>query len=108
MIKDAIRAGKPYPDRVKNAPVLEPEEVFYFNAYQELSTTRRFEGGYIPWDAIHDYAQVYEMDTPDLAHVIMHLDNKFMVEAHAKGKTKTNGRNSRKLGKVARQDRDER
>ena len=108
MIKDAIRGGTPYPDKVKNAPELEPDEVFYFNAYQELSTTRRFEGGYIPWDAIHEYAQVYRVDTPDLAHVIMNLDTKFMLEASAKRKTGKNGKHAKQLGKMARQDRDER
>jgi len=98
MIKDAIRGGKPYPDIVANAPTLEDYEVFYFNAYQELSTTRRFEGGYIPWDAIHEYAKVYRIPTPDLAHIVMNLDNKLMAEARTKGKNK-HGNNPAKATK---------
>ncbi len=109
MIIDSIRAGRPYPDAIANAPSLEPHEVFYFNAYQELSTCRQTELGLIPWTAIREYAHEYGTSIDDLVTIILLIDVEVTKEAAKTRKTKgASADNDKHLGKsrqMARKDR---
>lgn len=56
----------PYPKAIREAPELLPHEIYYFNAYQELSTCRLYDGGFIPWTAVHSYVSAWGGDTDDV------------------------------------------
>jgi len=57
-----LRDGRAYPKVIADAPALLPEEVFYYNAYQDLGTCRLYEGGYIPWTAVKEFALFYDLE----------------------------------------------
>lgn len=50
--------------------------LYYYNAYQDLSTCRMFAEGYIPWVAIVEYANHTRHDIDDLAFVVLNTDDR--------------------------------
>lgn len=64
IIEQASQAGEPLPDRIANAPELLRGLTLYYNAFQDLSTSRQsaFGVGQIPWQAINDYCLTYEIE----------------------------------------------
>lgn len=79
IIEQATQAGDPLPERILNAPQLLRGLALYYNAFQDLSTSRQtgFGVGSIPWQAINDYCLTYEVDgeqREDMFFFIARLD----------------------------------
>lgn len=76
-----LRKGRKPPDWYFDKPQSMPYDDFAFRAFSELGTTRRYEGGPIPWDVIMKYAAVKKL-TPRvsswLAHVISEMDGAYL------------------------------
>jgi hypothetical protein len=64
IIEQAIRNRVPIPDKIANAPILQPGLVFYYKAYLTLSSCRAsgWTEGRIPWLAANEYAKRYDLD----------------------------------------------
>lgn len=56
-----MRAGRPIPAAILNAPVIGEHEQLYFTGYLELTTCRYYDGGPIPWKEIVDYVERIEL-----------------------------------------------
>lgn len=57
-----MRSGRPYPNAIANAPELLNENVFFYIAFDHLSSCRNYEYGPIPYTAIEDYCNRYCTD----------------------------------------------
>ena len=77
------RKGKQLPDWIQDAPELLPSEVFYMQAFWELSTTRQvgMAPGPIPWTATQKYTEVHGLDNQAAAlmhRVVRALDGAYL------------------------------
>jgi hypothetical protein len=80
LIRQAIQAGQPIPDRIENAPELELGLNLYLIAFFDLDSERSHSFGYtrIPWSSIQDYAAANEFDgyqTECLNYFIRKMDS---------------------------------
>lgn len=68
IIKDCVRYGMPLPDKIANAPHLQLGLEFYYHAFINLNTERRFGQveGPIPWSAIENYGMRRQLDEEEL------------------------------------------
>lgn len=77
-VAEQVRRGSlpRLPDRVANAPHLDPGQELYWFAYADLSTCRPSPGGMggdilpIPWTAIAHYATVWGFSSEQLADLV--------------------------------------
>lgn len=97
--KQAIRAGQPIPERIANAPELQPGLQLYLMAFYDLDTERSHANGLtlIPWSSIAGYAQAFDFDeeqTDDLFYFIKAMDSAHIEALGAKRKqqSQTNAR----------------
>lgn len=79
IVRDAMRFGKPIPDRIANAPELRPGLQLYLQAFFDLDSERNhaFSPTPIPWSSIKEYAKLMEFDdeqTADLFFFINKMD----------------------------------
>ena len=79
LIRQATAAGQPIPDRVANAPRLQPGLELYLNAFFDLDSERThgFSLSPIPWGSIFAYGQAYGLDKEqqdDLIYFVRKLD----------------------------------
>lgn len=77
---------------------MEPYAELYYFAFVDLGSCRFYEGGEIPWTAIRDYAEEYELDEDQrviLYNVIRSVDIWFLKELHERAE-KDNGRSKPK------------
>lgn len=54
---------------------------FYFDAFDDLKTDRRYDGGPIPFSSILDYARLIDMDEdefPEFKDIIRRVDEWFL------------------------------
>lgn len=77
--KQAMRSGRPIPDRILNAPRLEEAFALYLTAFFELDSERSNANGPtpIPWRSIAEYAAVFEFSEDqreDLFYFVRKLD----------------------------------
>lgn len=79
IVKQAIRCNQPIPERILNAPQLDNNLVFYFDAWFDLNTER--PSGWsiqrIPWSAIVEYARFYDctqQEMDKLLYLIKEID----------------------------------
>jgi hypothetical protein len=89
--KQAQRAGRDVPERLKNAPELPLDLQFYFEAFCELNSCRQmgFAAGPIPITAIFAYSEHYGLsaiEEQDLIYYVQVLDRKFLDFAEKKNK----------------------
>jgi len=85
ILQQALRFGNKIPDRIANAPTLEPSLVFYYEAWQELSTDRQFGMGVgpIPFTSVLQYGNHYEIeDLDDFLFFIRSLDAEYIKYAN--------------------------
>src|SRR5690606_6990813 len=80
---DAIRSRRPIPDRIANAPSLQPGLALFYLAFQDLSSERQVGQalGAIPWRAIDQYCIRYEIDGEqydDMHYHISRLDRAYL------------------------------
>jgi hypothetical protein len=78
-----LRKGRELPQWYLNEPPIGPLDDFYINAFWELSTTRRYEMGYIPWDIIQQYALLFGLDefnTKLFTLIIRAMDSKILEQ----------------------------
>lgn len=92
IVRQAIMAGEPIPDRIKDAPRLIPGLQFYLNAFFELDSERDMGWGIGPIKrrAIWDYAVDYELDydeREDLLYYIREMDNAHIAQVREKERT---------------------
>jgi hypothetical protein len=59
IIKAAIDSGKDIPEGILNRPRISAENIFFWDAFTELSTCRG--DGCVPWTAIDQYAKRYDV-----------------------------------------------
>lgn len=62
MIEAAQAKGRPLPQWYLDEPEADPTDTFYLEAFWNLSSTRRYELGPIPWDIILLYGQHLGLD----------------------------------------------
>lgn len=56
-MESAILKGRRLPNWYLDEPQIVGIESFYINSYWDLSSTRRFQDGPIPWDKIVEYGK---------------------------------------------------
>jgi len=86
-----MRAGQPLPDRIANAPELEPGLQLFLQAFFDLDSERSHGNGLtaIPWTSIATYARAFEFDeeqTEDLYFFVRRLDSEHLKRLEAKRK----------------------
>lgn len=87
---------------------MEPQTELYYFAYVDLGSCRNYEGGEIPWTAIKEYADEYDLDEDQrviLYSVIRDVDMWFLKEVQDRadkksGKGKSERRHERRGKKV--------
>lgn len=105
LAKQAMRAGQPIPDRIANAPELEPGLQLYMQAFFDLDSERSHAMGLvaIPWSSIASYAMVFDFDeeqTDDLFFFIRQMDKQHLKTLAEKQKqAQANAANKGKNGK---------
>lgn len=94
--KQAIRANRPIPNRILNAPELNLGLNLYLDAFFDLDLERTHNSGVtpIPFLSIVGYAQAFEFSeeqTQDLIYFIKELDREHLktVAAEIKNKLKS-------------------
>jgi hypothetical protein len=80
MVRQSLRAGRPIPTAVLNAPELILGLELYLRAFFELDSCRNHSMGpaSIPWTSIAEYADIHDFDEEqrdDLIYFIRRLDN---------------------------------
>lgn len=65
IIANAIRFNRPIPDRIKNAPEIDDGNRFFYVAFFDLTTTRYYELGPIPYTEVIKYAHINGMSDLD-------------------------------------------
>lgn len=94
IIEQAAQAGDDLPEKIKNAPELLRGLSLYYNAFQDLSSTRAvgMSLGPIPWMAINDYCLTYEItgeQREDMFYHVAAMDNVYRSHVESKSKTTT-------------------
>ena len=89
MIEVAKQRGQPLPEWYLNKPVGLPSDMFYLNAFNNLSTCRQIGMGLgpIPWDKIRDYALHVKLSPPIMdmfIQIIRYMDNAYLKEQSKK------------------------
>lgn len=84
----------PLPKWASERPAVDPEDVFYLRAFDELASCRQvgFSAGPIPWTAIVEYADRLGLDAEnaaDLVDMIRELDEAWLTEQAKKRQTNT-------------------
>lgn len=97
--KQAMRSGQPLPERIANAPELEPGLQLYLQAFFDLDSERSHAAGLtaIPWTKMLDYALAYDFDEEqqaDLFYFIRKLDSEHLKKLEAKQKAAANVKKS--------------
>lgn len=87
----AVRAGRPVPDSIANAPELQPSLGLFMTAFWDLSHDRQVGQalGPIPWSSINTYADVYGFDDElreDLHVILRDMDRAYIDFQAAKAK----------------------
>lgn len=93
IIKQALRAGQPIPERIANAPELKPGMNLYLEAFLDLDSERGHAFGpeRIPLGKIFEYAIAYEFDeeqTEDLVYLVREMDKAHVSNLNRKEKSK--------------------
>lgn len=83
IIKQCLRERAPFPRKIRDAPRLHLGLELYYDAFWELSTCRAagMSLGPIPWSAIKDYAETFELDEAqqeDLFYLVRAMDNAYL------------------------------
>lgn len=95
MVKQAMRNGQPIPNRIANAPELQPGLEIYLQAFIELDSERSHVNGVvaIPTLKIIEYAKAFDFNQEqkeDLLYLIRAVDSahckKLISEFKAKNK----------------------
>lgn len=71
-IEAAIRKGRDLPGWFVDEPPQGPHDDFYIDSFWDLSSTRRFEHGPIPWDTIVEYGR-HKGLAPDIIDMFVTL-----------------------------------
>jgi len=77
IIRNCIREGRPLPKVIEDAPDIDDAHLFYYLAFDDLTTCRLYENGPIPYMYINDYCAQYGLDedqTSDIRYVITNVD----------------------------------
>lgn len=93
------------PERIANAPEIGLGAVFYYLAFQHLSTCRRYQGAMIAWDVIQDYADRTGCDDEQrelLVEIVMQVDAWFLAYLDKRNKGTDIGESSEAGGKGKR------
>lgn len=90
--------GRPIPERIANAPSLDPSLSIFLGAFYDLTTERRagFSVLPIPWSSIANYGKVYGFDKDqfeDLVYFVRRLDEAYLDRMRKK-KDSENGKNA--------------
>lgn len=94
----AEEAGLPVPVTIAESPKVTGGQLFYYEAFNDLHTTRScgFDIGPIPWTAISEYANRYQLYDEDefslFKNVIREVDVAYMRFAKEKIKAKSKGK----------------
>jgi len=91
--KQALRSGRPVPDRIANAPELKPGLLLYMQAFFDLDSERSHAFGPtpIPWTSIYQYTKAFELDpeqTEDMFYFIKAMDSANLKRIEEKSKQK--------------------
>lgn len=87
----AVRAGRPLPDAIANAPELQPSLGLFMTAFWDLSNDRQVGQalGPIPWSSINRYADTYDFDEElreDLHMILRDVDRAYIDFQAARAK----------------------
>lgn len=73
IIEQCKREGQPLPPAIANAPELYDGLDFFLESYMDLNSNRSGETGYIPWTAVKDYCQFYDVDSETMGEMFFHF-----------------------------------
>lgn len=78
-----MRRNLPLPDKIQNAPELEPGLALYLRAFYELNASRAvgMGEGPIPWGAIDQWCAslgMSEEEAEDVHYLVRQLDNAYL------------------------------
>lgn len=84
IVAQALRTGRPIPDRILNAPELNLGLQLYLDAFFDLDSERSHSVGLtaIPWTSIKQYAEAWEFDEEQTCKLFFFI--KKMDAAHLK------------------------
>lgn len=83
IIRQAVQAGHPLPDRIANAPELQEGLQLYLQAFFDLDSERSHATAptAIPWSSVQYYASSFDFDeeqTEDLHFFIRRMDSEHL------------------------------
>jgi hypothetical protein len=90
VIKGAFQRRQEIPENIQNAPELLPGLQMYYDAFIALTSCRSLGYGVmggIPWTAINDYAERYEIHGAQFDRLVFYvqaLDNHYLNEVRKK------------------------
>lgn len=102
-----MRSGMGVPDRIANSPEIGLGSLFYYMAFQHLSTCRRFQGAMIAWDVIQNYADRAGCDDEQrelLTDIVMAVDAWFLTFLDRRNKGRDIGEGSETRGNGKKPD----
>lgn len=102
-----IREGQRAPDQFYDRPTLDELELFYYNAFHELSTERQYgmSVGPIPRSKAREYAVEYGIDFDFFWSVIRRVDSESMKMSNARDKDVSSTDDDTKRSAVAKRER---
>lgn len=76
VIKECLAWGKPLPEKIRNAPELDPSLRIYSRAFKQLSSCRQLGMGIgpIPWTAVVEYAKIYQLSQEQTDALHFHVE----------------------------------
>lgn len=87
---------------IADAPDLEMTSELYYFAFIDLGSCRNYEGGEIPWTAIREYCDEYDLDEDQrviMFDVIRSVDIWFLKEVEKRSEKKNGkGKSNRRHG----------
>lgn len=102
IIKAALEEGDEIPESIRNKPVLNPENEFYWRCFWDLSSDRKF-GDFgifnITWQSIYNYCQSFGLSADmsrDVFCVVRQVDNYYCNKINTENKKKMNKKNGNK------------
>lgn len=106
----AIRAGQPIPERIRNAPTVPLGLELYLVAFFDLDSERTHNGSVqrIPWTSMAQYANAYgfsEEQTMELFHFVKKMDAEHCKRLEAKMKAEADNATKRAKGKGSKRPR---
>jgi hypothetical protein len=91
IIKQAVRAGQPVPERIQNAPSLEPGLELYYSGFLDLCSSRTIgmQASPISWVTVEEYCKAFHLDEEQVEAMHYHIQSMDQVYLETASKKKS-------------------